>query len=245
MPDRPTTPGHPATGRRDGAARCPVVVDSFFRRNRAGFRSFLERAFATDRSPATAGTTGFRPLAVGAHMRPAFTDDDVDKRVETADGEPIGVVAMTDADTAYVDLESSAVDSIRAALDWDGDSDEVVPIDVDDVRDVDSRVIRLERDVSAGSAANVDETDPVFERDETTGHGGTEDEGHAVDAQSGEGSTTDEETAAAGEGRSGKGLEPETDEMTEAGAERHPDGEENPPQGDRTVTKDRAEEEDR
>lgn len=176
-------------------------------------------------------------------MSPAFTDDDIDKRVETADGDSIGVVTMTDADTAYVDLESGAIESIKAVLDWDGDSEEVVPIDADDVRDVNSRAVRLERDVSAGSESAAGGTDPVIERDETTVHEDTGSEQRGMGPETGE--ATDEKTSAAGEGRSGKGLEPETDEMTEAGAERHPDSEENPPQGDRTVTKDRGEEEDR
>ncbi|ELY52124.1 hypothetical protein C492_19711, partial [Natronococcus jeotgali DSM 18795] len=40
-------------------------------------------------------------------------------------------------------------------------------------------------------------------------------------------------------------LEPDTDEMDETGDERHPDTEEAPPEGDRTVTKDRGEKADR
>ncbi|NUC72798.1 hypothetical protein HTZ84_10835 [Haloterrigena sp. SYSU A558-1] len=175
-------------------------------------------------------------------MSPAFTDDDVDKRVETADGDSIGVVTMTEADTAYVDLESGAIESIKAVLDWDGDAEEVVPIDADDVRDVESDAIRLERDVSAGSES-AEGTDPVIERDETTVHEDTGSEQRGMGPETGD--SPNEKTAAEGEGRSGKGLEPETDEMTESGAERHPDDDGQPPQGDRTVTKERGEEEDR
>ena len=178
-------------------------------------------------------------------MSPVFSDDDVDKRVETADGDPIGVVTMTDADTAYVELESGAVDSIRAVLDWDGDSDEIVPIDADDVRDVGSDAIRLERDVSAGDASDSAGTDPVIERDETTVREDTGTEQRSMGGQSGEGSAAGDPAAAAGEGRSGESVEPETESMEESGAERHPDGEDQPPQGDRTVTKERGEEEDR
>ena len=178
-------------------------------------------------------------------MTPAFSDDDVDKRVETADGDSIGVVAMTEADTAYVDLESDATDSIKAALDWDGNADEVVPIDAGDVRNVSTDAIRLERDVSAGPGTGEGGTDPVIERDESTVHEDESDEQRAAGSQSGEGSAAGDPTAAEGEGRSGEGLEPETDEMQEAGAERHPDEEDRPPQGDRTVTNARGEEEDR
>ncbi|ELZ14177.1 hypothetical protein C477_21065 [Haloterrigena salina JCM 13891] len=157
-------------------------------------------------------------------MSPAFTDNDVDKRVETADGDSIGVVTMTDADTAYVDLKSGAIESIKAVLDWDGDSEEVVPIDADDVRNVGSDAIRLERN-------------------ETTVHEDTRSEQRGMGPETGD--VPDETTPVEGEGRSGKALEPETDEMTESGAERHPDDDGQPPQGDRTVTKERGEEEDR
>lgn len=180
-------------------------------------------------------------------MTPAFSDDDVDKRVETADGDPIGVVAMTEADTAYVDLESDAADSIKAVLDWEGNADEVVPIDAGDVRDVGPEAIRLEREVSPGPGRASDSagTDPVIERDESTVHEDTGDEQRGMGGQSGEGSAAGDAAAAEGEGRSGESLEPETEAMQESGAERHPDEEDRPPHGERTVTEERGEEEDR
>ena len=171
---------------------------------------------------------------------PTFTDDDIGKRVETAAGEPVGVVTMTEDETAYVDLEDGVADATRAALGWETDADEVVPVDAADVGDRRGDAIRL-----AEAASTPDEgTDPVIEREESTVHEDEGSERRAVGAKSRETETAGE-TAAEGEGRSGKGVEPETEEMEESGAERHPDSEENPPQGDRTVTEERGENEDR
>ncbi|MXV64194.1 hypothetical protein GS429_19410 [Natronorubrum sp. JWXQ-INN-674] len=177
-------------------------------------------------------------------MSPTFTDDDVGKRLETASGETVGVVTMTEPETAYVDLESGAVDSIKATLGWDGDTDEVVPIDRNDVRDVTTDAVVLESGSALHGQATEDGSDPVAERTETTVHEDEGSERRAVGTSTGEPDDTDE-TSAAGEGRSGKGTEPETEAMTESGAERHPESEEQPPQGERTVTKDPGEEDDR
>ncbi|WP_436347881.1 hypothetical protein [Natronorubrum sp. FCH18a] len=177
-------------------------------------------------------------------MYSRFTDADVGKRVETAAGEPIGVVTMTGDETAYVELESGATDSIKAILDWNADTDNIVPIGGAVVREVTADVVRLEGENT--QAATEAGTDPVFDRDDSTGQEGDEREQRAGGGRGDEADEDDaDETAAAGEGRSGKAMEPETDEMTESGTERHPESEDQPPQGDRTVTKDRGEEEDR
>ena len=177
-----------------------------------------------------------------------FTDADVGKRVETAAGESIGVVTMTGNETAYVELSEGATDSIKAVLDWNADTDNIVPIGGAVVSEVTADVVRLEGKNARMTDA---ETDPVFDRDESAGHEGEERDRRAAGEQGDEidGDKTDAdetgETEAAGEGRSGEAMEPETDEMTESGAERHPESEDRPPEGDRTVTKDRGEEEDR
>ncbi|SDJ85831.1 hypothetical protein [Natronorubrum texcoconense] len=172
-----------------------------------------------------------------------FTDADVGKRVETAAGESIGVVTMTGDETAYVELEGSVTDSIKAALDWNADTDNIVPIGGAVVREVTADVVRLEGKNARTTDAD---TDPVFDRDESTGHEGEERDRRAAGEQGDEIDDDEtDETAAAGEGRSGEAMEPETDEMTESGAERHPESEDRPPEGDRTVTKDRGEKEDR
>ena len=175
---------------------------------------------------------------------PSFTDDDVGKRVETAAGETIGLVTMTEPETAYVDLERGAIDSTRAALDWEGDADDVVPIDRDAVRDVTAETVRLEGEAPPRKT-DEDGTDPVIERNESTVHEDEGSEQRSVGAPSSETDTSDDALSVSREGRSGDGAEPETEEMEESGAERHPDEEDRPPQGDRTVTKERGEEEDR
>ncbi|WP_137289820.1 hypothetical protein [Natronorubrum halophilum] len=175
-------------------------------------------------------------------MNSGFTDGDVGKRVETTAGEPIGVVKMTGDETAYVDLEEGVMDSITAVLDWDGDTEHIVPIGVDSVREVTGDAIHLEGETTRNDFG--ERTDPVLERNETTG---SEDEGserRQVETPANEDGEADE-MRATGEGRSGEGMEPATEEMNESGAERHPDSEDQPPEGDRTVTKERGEEENR
>ncbi|WP_440769474.1 hypothetical protein [Natronorubrum sp. DTA28] len=172
-----------------------------------------------------------------------FTDADVGKRVETDAGESIGVVTMTGDETAYVELSEGATDSIKAVLDWNADTDNVVPIGGAVVREVTADVVRLE-----GKNARMTDTEsePVFDRDESVGLEGEERDRRAAGDQRDEADGEEpDEPDAAGEGRSGDAMEPETDEMTESGAERHPESEDQPPEGDRTVTKDRGEEEDR
>lgn len=154
-------------------------------------------------------------------MCATFTDDDVGKRVEAASGEALGVVTMAEADTLYVTANEGAVDTIKAVLDWEAETDETVSINEDTVEEVTAEVIRLEGDRSTQEG-----TDPVIDRDEDT-----------------------ESDLPEGEGRSGTGVQPETERMNESGEERHPDEEtaadERPPEGDRTVTRDRGQEDDR
>ncbi len=139
----------------------------------------------------------------------------------------------------YVDASEGAIDAIRAVLDWEADTDEIVPIDASDVGEVSSAAIRLHPD--AGTQGG---TVPVIERDERT-----EDEFADVkrrDVGTGAGEP-DADEPPEGEGRSGKGVQPEAESMTESGTERHPAEEagQEPDDGERTVTKDRGREDDR
>jgi len=167
-----------------------------------------------------------------------FTDDDVGKRVETADGEPLGTVRMTEPETAYVDATDGATSAIQAILESESDDTDVVPLDEAAVSEVTADVIRLEVDRSSLDASK---TDPVIERDEGTERRDDSDEQRTLGPQPG----APGEPAESEEGRTGQGLEPSTEEMTEAGEERHPDMEDAPPEGDRTVTTERGEKEDR
>lgn len=173
-------------------------------------------------------------------MCATFTDDDVGKRVETADGESLGTVRMTEDDTAYVDVDEGATSAIRAVLDWEAD-EEIVPLDEATVGEVTADAIRLADDQASLAESDEEGADPVIERDERTDHRDDSAEQRTMGPPSG----TPDDPAADEEGRTGEGLEPSTEGMTESGDERHPDTEEAPPEGDRTVTKDRGEEEDR
>ncbi|QCS43311.1 hypothetical protein [Natrinema versiforme] len=172
-------------------------------------------------------------------MCATFTDDDIGKRVETAGGDRLGTVRMTEAGTAYVDADEGATSAIQSILEWE-DDEEIVPLDASAVDEVTDDAIRLEgkRD---SLAASDEGTDPVIERDESTDARDDSDEQRTMGPPSG----TPDEPAASEEGRTGEGLEPSTEGMTEAGDERHEDLEDAPPEGERTVTEDRGKEEER
>ena len=147
-----------------------------------------------------------------------FTDDEIGKHVETASGETIGVVVSVDGATAYVERDPSAMDAINALFGRETDEEGTVPIDEEDVEAVTDDAIRLERNRSSGDGDAEGSTDLDTEHAEETG---------------------DEA------GRSGEAMEPSTEKMDESGAERHPETEDTPPEGNRTVTDKRGENEDR
>ncbi|WP_226481565.1 hypothetical protein [Natrinema amylolyticum] len=173
-------------------------------------------------------------------MSPPFTDDDVGKRVETAGGDVLGTVKMTETETAYVDVNDDARSTIRAILEWESEED-IVPMDASAVSEVTGTAIRLADERSSPDEPADSGTDPVIQRDESTDARDDADEQRTAGPQPG----SPDEPAASEEGRTGEGLEPSTEGMTEAGDERHPDMEDAPPEGERTVTEERGEEEDR
>ena len=173
-------------------------------------------------------------------MCATFTDDDVGKRVVTATGDLLGTVKLTEADTAYVDVNDGARSTIGAILEWETD-EEIVPMDASAVGEITGDAIRLEDDRSSPDDQPTAGTDPVIERNESTEGRGDSDEQRTLGPQPG----SPDDPASSEEGRTGQGLEPSTEGMTEAGEERHPDMEDAPPEGERTVTKERGEEEDR
>jgi hypothetical protein len=188
----------------------------------------------------------FFSLPVSDPMGTQLTEDDVGKPVETADGERVGVVASVEGATAEIDGDSGALGQLRGALGQNVDAgDETVSFGEDDIGGITDETVRLERAgddggaepdaaADAGDPADV-ESEPTIERDEGIG-------GERRDAGQGSAATDDLPDE---DGRSGEALEPETEEMDEAGDERHPDSEDAPPHGDRTVTRDRGKEEDR
>ncbi|MDS0475540.1 hypothetical protein [Natrinema sp. 1APR25-10V2] len=84
-------------------------------------------------------------------MWPPITDDDVGKRVESADGETLGTVVDVEAETAYVEPEPELTDSIRAVLDWNRDVGETVPLEDDAVGEITADAVRIDAEFSADS----------------------------------------------------------------------------------------------
>lgn len=73
-----------------------------------------------------------------------FSDDDIEKTVENANGEVIGTVREIKGDAARVEPRSGVMDSIRAALGWDRAHEDVVTIREDSIGEITDDVIRLE-----------------------------------------------------------------------------------------------------
>ncbi|SEV85348.1 helix-hairpin-helix domain-containing protein [Natrinema salifodinae] len=73
-----------------------------------------------------------------------FSEDDVEKRVENANGEVIGAITAVEGDTAHVEPKQGVMDSIRAALGWNRTHEDTVLIHEDAIAGVSADVIRLE-----------------------------------------------------------------------------------------------------
>ena len=67
----------------------------------------------------TRGFTGFPAKPVGLSMCATFTDDDVGKLVERADGKVIGTVASLDTATVRVEPAPDVVDAIKVRFGWE------------------------------------------------------------------------------------------------------------------------------
>ncbi|QCS41670.1 hypothetical protein [Natrinema versiforme] len=91
-------------------------------------------------------------------MSPTFTDDDIDKPVESADGETLGTVATIDGETAHIDPEPDMTDSIKAVLDWEPASGDIVPLESDAVDEITDDAVRIGAAFSAESVEPDDES---------------------------------------------------------------------------------------
>lgn len=80
-------------------------------------------------------------------MCATFTDDDVGKPVERADGTVIGTVAAVEEGRARVEPEPDAIDSIKVRLGWDEVGDPFV-LEDDAVSEIADRRIHLEEGFS-------------------------------------------------------------------------------------------------
>lgn len=93
-------------------------------------------------------------------MSATFTDDEIDKLVESAAGEELGVITAIDRETAYVELEEGVADSTRAALGWEGPAGDVVALPGDAVGRITEDAVRLESEIGAGESLD----EPAGER---------------------------------------------------------------------------------
>lgn len=97
-------------------------------------------------------------------MDSSLTDDDVGKPVKSADGETLGTVATVDAATAHVDPKPDMTESIKAVLDWEPSSGDIVPLEDDAIDEVTDDAVRLRAEFSAESVAS--DEDPELEVDD-------------------------------------------------------------------------------
>lgn len=90
-------------------------------------------------------------------MGTTFSEDDVGKTVENADGVAVGNVATVEGDVAEVDTDPGLGDSIRAALGWETETDQPTRVDASDVAEITDDAVRLvggesgERDIGPTS----------------------------------------------------------------------------------------------
>ncbi|MFC4438424.1 MULTISPECIES: helix-hairpin-helix domain-containing protein [Natrialbaceae] len=106
-------------------------------------------------------------------MSAQFTDDDLEKTVEDANGETIGTVTAVEGDVAQVEPRAGVMDSIRATLGWTR-TREAVSVRADAVDEITDEVIHLgteplEADEAAGPAA--DESGPTGDVPDETARG--------------------------------------------------------------------------
>ncbi|EMA37825.1 glycosyltransferase [Halobiforma nitratireducens] len=92
-------------------------------------------------NPWFAGTEGFPTPTLSRRMT-TFTVDDVGKPVESASGDILGTIVDVDDETASVEPDPDVVDSGRAVLGWE--SDDVIPLAADAVREITDDAVRLE-----------------------------------------------------------------------------------------------------
>ncbi|QLK24444.1 hypothetical protein HYG81_09935 [Natrinema zhouii] len=173
-------------------------------------------------------------------MCPTFTEDDIGKLVETAEGERLGAVADIDPETAYVEPAADAADSTRAALDWERDATEAVPLTDDAVTEITDDAIRLEagfqaESIATGTEAEDDSSDEPG--DSTEGIDRTDadyDPGEPVTSNSTDIAGTDDGPGTGTDGLDDSEPMMEDDEFydtPEGGARVDPDDEMEPPEG--------------
>lgn len=144
------------------------------------------------------------------------TDDDIGKAVQTPDGEPIGQIATIEGNTVSVDPDPGAVETVMAVFGLESNPEKALSIDEADVDRVTDDAVHISTDTLREDGGG---HGSVIERDEGTGERTT-------------GAPSGVESGSAGE-RAGR--------SEESGDERHSTMDDAPPEGDRSVTPKRGE----
>lgn len=147
-------------------------------------------------------------------MCPSFTDDDVGKTVVNASGDTVGVIAAVETGSARVDPDPGVTDTIKAALGWEGSTEETVSLEEHAVESITAEAVHLTDDRSAQGGAAGDEDgsdagepavndddlvtgtgrdDEGLERDEATDHRGREVGGEGASEEAAEQRSEDDE----------------------------------------------------
>lgn len=86
-------------------------------------------------------------------MSPAFTDADVGKLVESADGQEVGSVASVDGETAYVESSPGETAAISAAVGRESEGDDVVVLPAEAVARVTDTAVELNASIPSDPVA--------------------------------------------------------------------------------------------
>lgn len=147
------------------------------------------------------------------------TDNDIGTVVQTPDGVTFGQIATVEGKTVYVDTDPGAFETVLAAIGWESNPEEAVPVDETNIERVTDEAVYIPAD-SLREGGNSHES--VVERDEGTGERRE--------------ATTETESESPSDQSGGSGDESD---------ERHSEMDDAPPEGNRTVTKERGENESR
>ncbi|MFC4439094.1 MULTISPECIES: hypothetical protein [Natrialbaceae] len=124
----------------------------------------------TDEVETGAGSTSIDRDAVGNSMSGTFTNEEIGKLVERADGKVIGTVASADGETARVEPAPDAVDQILIRVGRKEIGDPFV-LEAESVREISDTRIHLERDFvrpTGGPTPDADDSTPEADADDVS-----------------------------------------------------------------------------
>ncbi|WP_254862890.1 PRC-barrel domain containing protein [Halovivax gelatinilyticus] len=116
-------------------------------------------------------------------MCASFSDDDVGKTVVNASGEEVGLVSAVEHDTLRVKPDPGITDSIKAALGWEGTSENTYPLQEESIDRITDDEIRLTGGFQEGERSAAGGTSPSGR--DTTGEAGVGTESGRTGGESG------------------------------------------------------------